>query len=269
MSAAPLLFDRIIDDAAMFPPGNADAATAISEHLRYRAAPIHRYVGPLLVHIDRWLELAAAHAAVGSPSIDVVVLGTATPPQAVPRLRVVGFELQVASLPLPEVPDGRSIACEVGADDDGIAVLRAIATSGGRHVGKFRTGGTTPEAFPDEETLARVILAAVDAGAAMKFTAGLHHAIRFTAAETGFEHQGFLNVMTAVELAQKGADHGEVVAALADRDPSAVSEKVAAWSPGRADAVRRTFVSFGCCGVEDPIDDLVSLSLVSPEEDVR
>lgn len=83
------LFDRLLDDAAMFPPGNADAASAVAGHLNYRSGPLNRYVGPLLVHIDRWKDLATAHAAAGSPTLEVVVLGTTVVPHAVPGLHVV------------------------------------------------------------------------------------------------------------------------------------------------------------------------------------
>ncbi len=268
---APTLFAGLVDDAAMFPPGNASAVDAIAAHLRYRSDWLTTFVGPLLVHADRWAEFVAAHDAAGRPALDVVVLGTAAPPAPVGEsLRIVGYELPLTAPPLPELPAGASLAVEISADDNGFALLTEIAQRAeGDVLGKFRTGGTTAAAFPDEATLARVILAAVEAGAAMKFTAGLHHAIRFTDPETGFEHHGFLNLMTAIETAQHGSGLREVVAALADRDATTVSQSVAAWTPAQVDAVRRTFISFGCCGVEDPIGDLVALGLVTRPEDTR
>ena len=53
-----------------------------------------------------------------------------------------------------------------------------------------------------------------------KCTAGLHHAVRHRAADTGFEHHGFLNVLLAVAAALTGEDAGEVAAELADPTPA-------------------------------------------------
>ena len=262
---SPGLFTRLVDDAAMFPPGNADPATAIEHHLRYRSSPLDPYVGPLLVHVDRWAELAGAHASAGSPPLDVVVLGTAELPPGVPGLRVMGFELPVPSLPLPIAPPGLSVACEVRADGPGLAVLREMAVhGGGRYVGKFRTGGVTADAFPDEATLARFLVAGVRVGTPMKFTAGLHHAVRFRDATTGFEHHGFLNLLVAVDTALAGAPERAVARVLARRG-SALADEVCSWDDETVAAVRRVFVSFGCCGVEDPLHDLVDLRLLSLE----
>ncbi len=262
--APPGLFDRLVDDAAMFPPGNADATTAIAEHLDYRAGALARYVGPLLVHADRWREVGAAHVAAGSPPLDVVVLGSTTAPGPVPGLRVVGAELPVRALPLPASPDGLPVACEVTADDAGLAVLEAIASSDqGNYVGKFRTGGTTTSAFPDEVHLARIVVGAARAGTPMKYTAGLHHAVRFRDTATGFEHHGFLNLLVGVGAALAGAGERDIAEILAQRTAAPLVDAVLGWSADEATAVRRSFVSFGCCGVSDPVDDLVALGLVT------
>ncbi len=214
------------------------------------------------MHVDRWVELAAAHAAAGSPALDVVVVGTAQQPRGVPGVRVVGLELPVPRLPLPEPALGLPVACEVQADDDGLAVLAAVAASEEACIGKFRTGGTTAEAFPSEATLATVVVEAVRLGAPMKFTAGLHHAVRFHDEATGFEHHGFLNLLVGVHAALGGAGEREVAARLGRRDGPALARDVASWSADDVSAVRRAFVSFGCCGVEDPVRDLIGLGLV-------
>jgi hypothetical protein len=263
------LFDRLLDDAAMFPPGNADPATAISEHLGYRAGDLDRYVGPLLVHVDRWREFATAHAAAASPDLDVVMIGASSVPGPVPGVHVTGFELRVHALPLPEVPVGTSVACEIDPDS-GHEVLKEIASAEGGYVGKLRTGGTTAAAFPSEATVAGVVVDAVRLGAPMKFTAGLHHAVRFRDDDSGFEHHGFVNLLVAVHSALRGHGPREVAAVLARRDGSDLADEVWSWSDEDVAGVRRAFVSFGCCGVEDPITDLVALGLVernAPTED--
>lgn len=265
-----VLFDRLLDDAAMFPPGNADAPSAIAAHLGYRGGAMDRYVGPLLVHVDRWAEFAAAHAGAGSPTLEVVVLGTTelaarAREHSAPGVRVVGFELPVSALPLPVAVSGASVACEIDPGEAGRTVLRAIASAGNGYLGKFRTGGTSADAFPSEATLAAVVVEAVRVGAPMKFTAGLHHAVRFRDDRTGFEHHGFVNVLVAVHAALGGAAERDVATWLARQDGPALAKEVASWSDEEAAAVRRAFVSFGCCGVEEPVADLVELGLLVPE----
>ncbi|MEJ7629938.1 MAG: hypothetical protein WKF54_10145 [Nocardioidaceae bacterium] len=264
---APPLFARLVDDAAMFPPGNASAYDAISAHLRHRASDIDSYVGPLLVHHSRWDDVVAAHADLGSPPLHVVMIGAhRLPGTAPPPLRVVGFEQLVDHLPLPTAEDDLPLACEVSADDAGLEVLAEVAeaaAAGVAVVGKLRTGGTDAASFPNEATVAAVVTAAVRLGAPMKFTAGLHHAVRFTAADTGFEHHGFLNLLVAVEAALAGVPDAGVVEVLASRDGATLAKTVRGWYDEQVSGVRRTFVSFGCCGVEEPIRDLVALSLTT------
>ncbi len=269
MSTSPLaapLFARLVDDAAMFPPGNAAALHAIRTHLRYRSSGLDPYVGPLLVHRDRWDEMAAAHIELGSPQLHVVVVGGHRVPSAVPAgIRVLGFEEPVDRPPLPAAEDGLPIACEVTADEAGLEVLAEVASAaadGDAVVGKFRTGGTDVTAFPDEPTVAAVVAEAVRVRAPLKFTAGLHHAVRFTDPGTGFEHHGFLNLLVATELADAGALIADIVEVLGSRDGQVLADIVRGWTAAQVGTVRRTFTSFGCCGVEEPIRDLVELGLI-------
>ncbi|MEO6957833.1 MAG: hypothetical protein ABI137_13905 [Antricoccus sp.] len=264
------LFSKFIDDAAMFPPGNASAAGAIEAQLRYRDTWWDTMVGPLLIPVTKWQEFVSAHEAAGSPSLLINVLGTARCPADLPDgVRVAGYELPVTAPPVPEPMDGRSIAVEVTADDAGEQVLAAIATARATSPavqGKFRTGGTVATAFPDESTLAGVIVEAARIGVPMKFTAGLHHSLRHTAQSSGFEHHGFLNVMLATHRALTGLDDIDAVtAALGERDASVVTDEIKALSEAQQAAVRGQFTSFGCCGVGDPIGDLLKLGLISED----
>lgn len=269
MSTTPQLFTGLVDDAAMFPPGNAEAGEAIAEHLRYRRSWFADLIGPLLVPARAWPDFCAAHAAAGSPSLAVVVIGTTTLPDPMPPgVTVAGFEAVVPDAPLPAVPEGCSLAAEVTADAAGLRVMRAVAQArdnGVPVVAKFRTGGTVAEAFPSEGVLAQVLSDAVEIRAPLKLTAGLHQAVRHTDPTTGFEHHGFLNVMAATRAAMTGADVPAVAAVLARRDPAALLPAVGSDHDGVS--VRTLFVSFGCCGVEDPVHDLLDLGLVGPPPD--
>lgn len=250
----------------MFPPGNASPADALAAHLRYRAAWFADLVGPLLVHHARWDEFGQAHAEAGSPALAVVVIGTAAVPAHVPAgVEITGFELAVSELPLPDPGRAFQLACEVTTAADRAKVFTGISErrSGGQRVlAKFRTGGTSAAAVPSEQDVAEVIVEAARVAVPLKFTAGLHHAVRFTDAETGWEQHGFLNLLVAVARSCQGADPTSVLAAVAERDAETVASEVRSWSPAEVGRVREAFVSFGCCGLEEPVSDLVGLGLL-------
>ena len=53
------LLAGLVDDAALFPPGNAPMPVALAEHARYRAAPWAAAIGPFLCPASRIDELVA------------------------------------------------------------------------------------------------------------------------------------------------------------------------------------------------------------------
>jgi hypothetical protein len=263
------LFARLLDDAAMFPPANASAADALDAHLRYRRGSLSGLLGPLLVSSGRFAEFCDSHASAGSPAVAVSLVGTAEmPPSVPPAVEIVGFELPVSAPPLPDRGLSRQVAWEITSAADRPQLLASVAehrARGRQVVAKFRTGGSSADAFPDCAVLAEVLVQAAAVQAPLKFTAGLHSAVRFTDRVTGFDHHGFLNLMTAVLKAGSGADVDAVSAALAVRDAAVVAAEVSSWTAAEVADVRAAFVSFGCCGVEEPVTDLVKLGLVELE----
>jgi hypothetical protein len=269
VSTTPALFDGLLDDAAMFPPGNASPDQAISEHLRCRTAWFADLVGPLLVDYRRWDEFGRASQDAGSPSLLVTVVGAAQSPARVfPNVGISGFELPVSSPPLPDPGNALRLAAEITGAPDRLKLLTAIAerrAAGQQIIAKYRTGGTSATSFPSEHEVAEVIADASQLQVPLKFTAGLHHAVRFTDAQSGLEQHGFLNLMVAVALAARGRDRTELLGAVMERSAETVAHEVRSWSPDEGRAVRTAFVSFGCCGVRDPVDDLVALGLLDGE----
>jgi hypothetical protein len=253
----------------MFPPGNASPGDAIAAHLGCRTAWFADLVGPLLVDHRRWDEFTYSHAAAGSPALGVVVIGTDEPPPCLPAgLWVSGFELSVSTPPLPDPGPAYQVACEITAAPDRAKLLMAVAerrAAGQRVVAKYRTGGVTAAAFPSDDEVAEVVTEASQHGAPLKFTAGLHSAVRFTDPAMGLEQHGFLNLMVAVALANRDGDPKAVLAALAEREAQPLVQSVRSWSSDEARSVRAAFVSFGCCGVEEPVADLVALGLLEKE----
>lgn len=273
------LFDRLVDDAAIFPPGNAPLDVAIRDHQRHRGSAYASLIGPLLVRevdVARVIDLAEGPLELG-------VIATAGPlglEQAVatlhdfPHLRVVAFEIPVPPgdllaatrdlLSTLSVPDGVVVSVELprpGAyvSDTWLAAVDEIAAAGFQ--AKFRTGGVEAAAHPDEQALAMVLGALVPRR--FKLTAGLHRAVRNTQPGTGFEQHGFLNIMVAVHGLLSGSTVDDAAGALASRDGAALADVVRSWSDGDVVAVRRTFRGFGCCGVTEPYEDLVDLELMA------
>jgi hypothetical protein len=118
------------------------------------------------------------------------------------------------------------------------------------------------EAYPDEAELAEAITTAVATGIAFKATAGLHHAVRNTALDTGFEQHGFVNVLAAVAAVLDGADAHTVAGILAERDGAALAARLAGLPEERAAEVRARFLSYGTCSIAEPLADLRALGLV-------
>lgn len=266
----------LCDDAAIFPPGNLPLADAVPAHREHLAAGHAGLVGPFIVtaallgelaeHLDGLLEpdeKFEVALTVGSPAAVADVL---TQAETVPGLRVAALEVVVpeglaAEDVVPQLSaavDGRDldVFVEVPRDERRPALIAALADSG--YMAKLRTGGVRAELYPDEAELAEAVVALVSACVPFKATAGLHHALRNTDPETGFEQHGFLNLLNAVDAAQSGADTAQVAAVLAERDPEAVSERARDLN-GRASLVREAFRSFGTCSIVEPRDELADL----------
>jgi hypothetical protein len=274
----------LLDDAAVFPPGDAPLPDAVRAHLALRGTPHGPLVGSLVLtpaHVAALggiLDETLAGAAVpdgGPVRVSVVVRDVATLPDTVaaidadPRLRLAAVEVaavggadavRAALAATTGLPPDVEVWVEPGWGPD-LAAAVELLREAGRGL-KLRTGGTTADAFPGEDALAAAVALAVGRGVRFKATAGLHHAVRHTDPATGFEHHGFGNLLLAAAFA--GTDgEAEVREWLARRDPQAVAAGLASLGPARLAAVRRDrFASFGTCDVHDPRRDLEALGLL-------
>jgi hypothetical protein len=279
------IFRGLADDASLFPPASLPMADAVAGHLRHQAAWYREMSGLFVCADTKITELKAALTAAGVAELDLALVlpgGAAGLDAAVdgvfadPRLRLRAVELPAAAresittavadvaAALDRTPlAGAAAFIEVAARDFTTAAARAVDDH--RYLAKVRTGGTTAEAFPDDQTLANCLVTLAQARLAFKCTAGLHHAVRHRAADTGFEHHGFLNVLLAVAAALDDASREQVAAELADRDAARVAAKISDLDVETASAVRGLFMSFGTCSTDEPINDLVTLGLVSKD----
>ena len=289
----PAAFAGLVDDAAVFPPGNASRDDALRAHREHRGAPYADLVGPLVVadaHLPDLLTLSSTEGAGSRTAVIVVVSGGAGALEGTARwatrdslLELRGLEIALRDSATGEVAhNARRIVTAVdqlvatGELDDEVQVyvemprlydapptpdwLAAVdEVAAMDHRVKLRTGGVDADAFPDSAELATSIAAALDREVAFKCTAGLHNAVRHRDPDTGFEHHGFLNVLLATRASLDGASVEDVAAVLDETDPQTLlgTRDLDAWA-----RARRWFRSFGSCSVREPLDDLTALGLL-------
>lgn len=193
------------------------------------AAELDAYLGELTDH------LAEAEVAVRTVYLEV-------PPAADADL----VAASVARAKLRDEPEGRPL----------LAV-------------KLRTGGVTPELFPEPERVADILAACANRGVALKCTAGLHHPVRHRAEVPPVMMHGFLNVFGAGMFAHDGLAGDDLLACVAETDPKAFvfSDRGFAWrkhglSGDRITELRRFLHGFGSCSFAEPVADLQDLDLI-------
>jgi hypothetical protein len=266
----------LLDDAAIFPPGDVPLHEAVAAHGVHRESwygdllgsfvlkdtdlPLvrgtsHRLsvvvtggagqvVGPLGAAARLGLHVAGLEIALRDP--DDLAGNARRVVAAVDHARTEGVldEDVPVFVELPQADP--SYGWEAAADEVASAELRL----------KLRTGGLEAHLFPTADRLAAWIDAALDRELPFKCTAGLHHAVRHTSPE-GFEQHGFVNVLLATVRAFDGASREETVATLEERDAARLP--VTEQDVVRA---RRWFTSFGTCSVDEPLADLLALDLL-------
>ncbi len=273
----PAAWSGLVDDAAVFPPGDAELPDAITAYAARSETWYADLVGPLVVKDTQLPEVPP------EVPVSVVLTGGAGAVAGVATLatrrghRLVALEAAVRDLDDPAGNVRRiTAAVDAARADGGITetqvyvelpqaqptpawLAAADAVADAEVSLKFRTGGPEAHLFPDATTLASWIDAALDRETAFKCTAGLHHALRHRDHDTGFEHHGFLNVLLATRRAFDGGSVTEVAEVLDDDYPN---DLVALARTSDLAGARRWFTSFGSCSVTEPLDDLVALGLL-------
>lgn len=272
----PPLFVGLCDDAAVFPPGNMSLADAVPAHVRHNASAHAPLVGPFVLAAKDLNQLVPVVASLepGSFQLSLTVplpqLATAMAHvDEIDRVHLKGLEVALpddvaAAQVVPALERamaGRRVPVfiELPRDARRPEIVGALAGTG--FMAKLRTGGVRADLWPDEKELAAAVACLTSAGVAFKATAGLHHVVRNTDLETGFEQHGFLNLLAATGAALSGADEGRLVTLLADRDAPRVADRVRALTP----AVRNVFRSFGTCSVAEPVEELAGLGLLDTQ----
>jgi hypothetical protein len=287
-SAVRVLLAGAIDYAGLFPPAELDMPEAVANYLEYRSSPEAWALGRFVVPVARLTELEDALRR--SP-----VRRTGRVPMAVLVGDGTADDVDTVDLFNRRAPEhgARVGAVEVKAASDGVvrAVLAAIPLSWIRYVeipagersedalaavarggafAKVRTGGTSPNAFPEPDRLAALLVALARRNLPFKATAGLHHPLRGTYPLTdapgapAAAMYGYLNLMLAAALVHAGAGEARAREALLEEDPGALrlEEDALVWRDARFDAVALAalregfFHGFGSCSFREPLDAL-------------
>ncbi len=273
----PEEWSGLVDDAAIFPPGDAplhDATAAYGARreewwadlvgsfvLRDTDLPLVRgFGGPLSVVVTGGAGQlagplgAASRLGLQVAAVEIVVRDVDDPVGNVRRIDAAARDADLdvplyIELPGPPTPGWLAAADEVAACD---------------HRLKLRLGHVDHDLVPDSATVAAWIDAALDRETRFKATAGLHRAVRHDP-EGGGMH-GFLNVAAATKALWDGGSVDDATAVLEQRDGAALAADLA---DGDVAAARRWFTSFGSCSVTEPRDDLVALGLVPVSTDLE
>ena len=302
-TATPAFLRGLVDDAAIFPPGNAALDEALqANRTRWQRTPYAGIVGTFVVDDQRLPDLdetVRQASKDGGPDVDdplevsVVVRGGAGAIEPAARwatsgvLSPVAFEVALRDSATGELAhNARRIVSAVdalragGVLGDGVPFYVEMPRLYGSPPTpdwfgaldelaaaelrlKLRTGGEDADAFPAPHELAGCIDAALDRELPFKCTAGLHRAVRHTDGATGFDHHGFLNVLLGTRAALDGASVDDVARVLAEEDAEALVDGL---DPDGVTSARRWFRSFGSCSIDEPLADLQQLGLL-PRQD--
>jgi hypothetical protein len=267
------LFCALFDDAAVFPPGLATLPQAIADHIARQSSSYAALIGPLLLPasaIEDFLSLERPRqvdvALIGRPGTDLALVADARSRlDKDPGVTLTGVEIGWSAQWHQALGWNASLSVEVprGAEQQrALSELQDHAAEPSTVQAKFRTGSTPDTPAPTPTELAIFIRAAVDRDLGFKLTGGLHHAMSRTTSE-GQDQIGFLNVIAATSWAlTHGAEVPEMDSILSQRDPVTILDIITGMSEADASVVRAFFTAYGCCGVLDPIGDLVIFGLI-------
>jgi hypothetical protein len=284
----PHWLTNLVDDAAIFPPGNVPLEQAVAAHREHKASEYAGMVGHFVVSdvkVADLIDLLDERDDDEALAVSLVVTGGAGAIEPAVRWASRAGTVRLAALEcaLRDEDDlghnARRVCSMIDSLEEELADVDVFVepprVEGSPSHGwlsamdelamrelplKFRTGGVTEDDFPSPVELAASIAAALDRELPFKCTAGLHHAVRHTDPETGFAHHGFLNVLVATRACLDGGNTEEVLA-LTEPD-----DLLGDLDPETLERTRRWFTGFGSCSILEPHDDLVELGLVDPEE---
>ena len=257
---------------------------AVANYLRYRSSPEAWMLGRFIVpaaRLDEFEEAMQAQAPVPVSALAGANLESDVERIARARMKIDAIEIKAASAQdidaaLAHLPPSLTAYFEVSD----LALISVIRKKGGR--AKIRTGGVTPEAFPDAEFIAAFLEKCAQTGTAFKATAGLcvirsrcdrsADAIRRTRHTASGCSDSPTYSWRRFSRAFKLAEADQLVFAHCWLNPLCRVPYSHRWeldwrgqeaTQREIVSARRDFAtSFGSCSFEEPVEDLKSLGLL-------
>jgi hypothetical protein len=260
------LLAGLIDYAGVFPPAALPLDQALANYARYRTSPEAWMLGRFVLPVAQAILSPVSSSVVGqvilSPAKSFsAIVGEGDLDHIPPHIDSIEMK---ASAPTQiesaasRIPKHITTYFEI-TDLTLLPVIRAVGARA-----KIRTGGITPDAFPQASQIANFLAACARENVAFKATAGLHHPLRcfrplaYAADGPSGWMYGFLNVFTAAVLARRGVTNLEQLLLAESPDDLPRLD-----DPAEVAAVRRDFaISFGSCSFEEPVADLKALHLI-------
>jgi hypothetical protein len=301
VSAIRVLLRSSIDYAGLFPPAGLDLPAAVDHYGRYLTSPSAWALGRFILPAARLEEFGGAaanrlpHSASSSPWRLSVLTGPelsadldqmaafnhrhANPAAGLATIDTVETKASSADAikdTMQLVPSHLQVYIEIPVHDDPTSLIAVISRTGGR--AKVRTGGVTPDAFPETGELLRFLQGCVRARVPFKATAGLHHPVRadyrltYAPDSPRGTMYGFLNLFLASAFLQAGMAEDKMTELLEETSPEAFvfDQRSVSWQGHRLgqDALRsarqNAMISFGSCSFTEPVDELEALGLLEP-----
>src|SRR3954469_9534302 len=262
----PPLFARLVDDSALFPPGDAAMPEALRAHFAIRESEHAGVLGVFLCQASRLPELITQLIKIKPkqplPFSLMIDTGLGGVPTAISIVESRSELLALRMVEMPAPSDVDEVWLERVSEfvpEDVIRVIEPRRGGAGWLDGiqrviehgswpKIRCGGLSAENFPRIEEVDDFLWVINAGNSSFKATAGLHNAVRHTDAKTGFTHHGFLNLLIATHrLIVGGAADESVHEALSSTDGKGLAAEATALTEHEALAVRGVFSSYGSC----------------------
>jgi hypothetical protein len=282
------LLSNIVDYAGLFPPAKLGLTEAMALYARYQKSAEHWMLGSFVLPFS---QLEALVAQLPQSSREQWPLSLIMPPDwqvAIAqitafkheRIKLVALEFPVLPASdiqqiLPQIPMGIQAFFEVSLQEDPTPALSLLQGTG--QFAKVRTGGITPTAFPQTESVGHFIQACAQAHVPFKATAGLHHPqpgyypLTSAASSPTAAMQGFFNVAIAAAFVYiQSITLEETLAVLNELSIPAfqIQEKRITWGDRTLSlsdlqkARQQFFQSFGSCSFQEPIEALQQLQVL-------
>ncbi len=278
------LLAHAIDYAGLFPPAGLELGPALESYLSYRDSPAAWALGRFVIPAVRLPECGELLDSLdpARPVSLSVLLGTGTAEElgAIERFergagsgRAVVAALEFKAWPeagIPAMPPAlaaRPRYVEVPLDQSLVPALERIARTGG--LAKVRSGGVTPDAFPDTGAVTRFLAETARRRLPFKATAGLHHALRGSYPLTYAPDSpravmyGFLNFLLAGVQAFHRFDPDAIRSLLQAGDSREIRGEPGALILGdyrfeveELKRARRWVHGFGSCSFREPMEEL-------------